>query len=100
VSFLCCFDWNSELSLRLVSLVVSFHDVGKNDLFLILATDGVWEFVSSEKAVEIVATNLHKGSSKACQHLIEAAADRWHQEEGDYRDDITALVIRLQDLWE
>jgi len=79
--------------------VVSFHDVNENDSFLILATDGVWEFISSAEAVEIVATNLHKGATKACQILIEAAAAKWHDEEGDYRDDITALVIRLQNLW-
>mmetsp|Transcript_43384 Transcript_43384/g.48830 ORF Transcript_43384/g.48830 Transcript_43384/m.48830 type:complete len:531 (+) Transcript_43384:149-1741(+) len=79
--------------------VVSFHDVNENDSFLILATDGVWEFISSAEAVEIVAMNLHKGATKACQILIEAAAAKWHDEEGDYRDDITALVIRLQNLW-
>ena len=32
--------------------VVSFHDVSPNDDFVIFATDGVWEFVSSEEAVE------------------------------------------------
>lgn len=79
--------------------VVSYHDVQDDDEFLILATDGVWEFVSSSEAVEIVANSLHKGATKACRALIEAAAARWHDEEGDYRDDITALVIRLQYLW-
>jgi len=80
--------------------VVSFHDVNENDKFLILATDGVWEFITSAEAVKIVAKHLHKGATKACQILIEAAAAKWHDEEGDYRDDITALVIRLQHLWE
>ena len=27
--------------------------------------------------------------------LIEEAAKRWRREEGDYRDDITAIVVRL-----
>ena len=80
--------------------VVSFHDVKENDSFLILATDGVWEFISSAEAVKTVAKHLHKGATKACQVLIEAAAAKWHDEEGDYRDDITALVIRLQHLLE
>jgi len=80
--------------------VVSFHDVLETDEFLILATDGVWEFVSSTEAVEIVSKHLHKGATKACQILIETAAEKWHVEEGDYRDDITALVIRLQHLLE
>mmetsp|Transcript_10379 Transcript_10379/g.25117 ORF Transcript_10379/g.25117 Transcript_10379/m.25117 type:complete len:531 (+) Transcript_10379:105-1697(+) len=80
--------------------VVSFHKIHENDCFLILATDGVWEFISSTEAVNIIAKNLHKGATKACQVLIETAAEKWHDEEGDYRDDITALVIRLQHLLE
>lgn len=79
--------------------VVSTHTVGGDDEFLIIATDGVWEFISSEAAVEIVGSNLSRGATKATQSLIEAAAARWHDEEGDYRDDITALVIHLPELW-
>ena len=79
--------------------VVSSHEVTKDDEFVIFATDGVWEFLSSEEAVKIVADNLHRGATEACKSLIEAAAGRWHDEEGDYRDDITALVVRLQHLW-
>jgi serine/threonine protein phosphatase PrpC len=68
---------------------------------MIIATDGVWEFLSSQDAVDIVAKGLQNGdgSSMACQHLIEAAAAKWHEREGDYRDDITALVIQMKELW-
>lgn len=79
--------------------VVSFHDLHENDNFFILATDGVWEFISSAEAVNIVSKHLHMGATKACQVLIETAAAKWHDEEGDYRDDITALVVRVQDLF-
>uniref|UniRef100_A0A7R9ZIN9 PPM-type phosphatase domain-containing protein n=1 Tax=Craspedostauros australis TaxID=1486917 RepID=A0A7R9ZIN9_9STRA len=80
--------------------VVTQHKIHPDDEFMILATDGVWEFISSEEAVKVVSDNMHLGATKACQCLIEAAAARWHDEEGDYRDDITALVIRLQRLWD
>lgn len=79
--------------------VVTTHKITDEDDFLILATDGVWEFLSSEDAVSIVSKHLKEGSTKACQALIEAAASKWHDEEGNYRDDITALVVRLQELW-
>jgi protein phosphatase PTC2/3 len=79
--------------------VVTTHTVDPDDEFLIIATDGVWEFLSSETAVAIVGANLSRGATKATQALIEAAAARWHDEEGDYRDDITALVVRLPELW-
>lgn len=79
--------------------VVTEYVVDDLDDFMILASDGVWEFLSSAEAVEIVGQNLHRGATKACQALIEAAAAKWHEEEGEYRDDITAIVVRMQELW-
>lgn len=48
-----------------------------------------------QEAVTIIGDNLSRGPAYACQMLIENAAARWRDVEGDYRDDITALVIRL-----
>jgi protein phosphatase 2C family protein 2/3 len=102
--------------------VVSVHNIDEElDEFVIIATDGVWEFISSEDAVDIVGrhlmyddnddddaseTNVHDeggemtigGASEACEALIKAATAKWQEFEGDYRDDITAMVIRLKDL--
>lgn len=80
--------------------VVTTYDVDANDDFLVLASDGVWEFLESEDTVRIVAANLDRGATKACQALIEAAAARWYEEEGEYRDDITAIVVCLSQLWD
>ena len=79
--------------------VVTYHDITEDDEFFIVASDGVWEFLDSTEAVNIVGNNIHRGSTKACQALIEAAAARWYEEEGAYRDDITAIVVRLKELW-
>ncbi len=38
---------------------------------------------------------IQEGVHDACQELIETAASRWQEEEGDYRDDITAIVIKF-----
>jgi len=72
-------------------------EIGQEDQFMILASDGVWEFIYSQEAVDIVAACLREGKSvtQACQVLIEQATNRWQEEEGDYRDDITAIVIRF-----
>jgi serine/threonine protein phosphatase PrpC len=76
---------------------VQVYDLNSDDLFIILATDGIWEFISSQEAADIVWGALKSGSgaSKATQLLIENAALRWRKFEGDYRDDITAIVITL-----
>ena len=63
-------------------------DVDPADQFMIMASDGVWEFISSQEAVDIVSKNLQEGAPAACQALIEEAASRWRDFEGDYRDDV------------
>jgi serine/threonine protein phosphatase PrpC len=95
--------------------VVTTREIEAEDEFVIVATDGVWEFLSSEDAVDIVGRHLYgegdepynddgssgggRGAYVACEALIKAASEKWHEHEGDYRDDITAIVIRLKDLW-
>ena len=41
--------------------------------------------------MDIVQRNLHRGYHDACQELIETAAARWQEEEGDYRDDVSTV---------
>jgi serine/threonine protein phosphatase PrpC len=65
---------------------ITEHTLGPDDTFMILASDGVWEFISSQEAVDKVAGSLDKGCMRATQVLIEAAAQRWREVEGDYRD--------------
>ena len=68
------------------------------DRFIIVASDGVWEFIDSQEACDIVASELLSGAvnaSQACMKLVQMAAAWWKQEEGNYRDDITAIVARL-----
>lgn len=65
------------------------------DGFLIMASDGVWEFITSQEAVEIVGGCVQEGISMydACQELIETAACRWQENEGDYRDDVSDVLM-------
>ena len=61
--------------------------------FIILASDGVWEFIDSQAAVDIVSKHIAKGANAACKALIEAATSRWREEEGDYRDDVSVYLL-------
>lgn len=77
---------------------VKVYDLNDDDLFMILASDGIWEFISSQEAAEIVWGVLQEGgdATKATEILVENASDRWQKEEGGhYRDDITAIVVAL-----
>jgi serine/threonine protein phosphatase PrpC len=74
------------------------------DLYLILASDGVWEFISPAQAVDIVHGAIEDGGAPsdacrtACRQLIAHAALEWRTQEGDYRDDISATVLWLPDM--
>ena len=37
-------------------------------------------------------------ASGACKELIRISMGKWKDREGDYRDDITAIVVRLDDI--
>ena len=58
--------------------------------FLILASDGVFEFISSEKAVEIVSRC--KDPREAVKALVSTAYKAWLQRE-TRTDDISVVVL-------
>ena len=64
-----------------------------HDKFLVLATDGLWEFVSSHEAVNI-ARNAWETTTvdDACHWLVTTAVSRWNRLSSSV-DDITVLVI-------
>ena len=67
----------------------------EGDLFVLLASDGVWEFVSSQEAVEVVYSRLKSGQREQCaQALVDLAGKRW-KERSNRSDDITAIVVLL-----
>jgi len=50
-------------------------DTSDGDLFIIVASDGIWEFISSEEACMLVAS--HKNATDASSALVLEAAQRW-----------------------
>ena len=73
---------------------IGFHRGSNSDKFLIIASDGLWEFISSQEAVEMVAANLGAPNEQICNILIEEAASRWKKNE-DMVDDITVVLVFL-----
>jgi len=64
--------------------------------FILLASDGVWEFLDSEFVIKAVAKKIKSdGPERTVQKLQREAKKRWRQEEGDYCDDITSILIQL-----
>ncbi|TYZ62965.1 hypothetical protein PybrP1_008103 [[Pythium] brassicae (nom. inval.)] len=63
--------------------------------FAVLASDGVWEFMTSDECVAFVAQCILSAGmapQEACDALVEEAYERWSAEE-DVVDDITVTVV-------
>ncbi len=62
---------------------------------MIFASDGVWDEIKPDEAVEIVeAQRLKGGGPKECSKVLaEAARAKWSGK--SYIDDITTLVVFL-----
>ncbi|OQR90140.1 cGMP-dependent protein kinase [Achlya hypogyna] len=68
--------------------------LGAHDKFLVVASDGVFEFLTSQAVVNIV--KLYKDPLEACRAVVEEAYNRWLQFEVR-TDDITCICIFLDD---
>jgi len=74
---------------------VKVFDLCSDDKIIVLASDGVWEFLENETVAEIVfpffATKNAEGAAEA---LVRASFKRWRKEESVI-DDITCIIIFL-----
>lgn len=76
---------------------LSTLEVGPLDHVLLLCSDGIWEFVTPQEAVEIVSEFSAAKAMNAAERLAKEAWDRWIFEEGGaVVDDITVIVVYLQ----
>ena len=63
------------------------------DKFMIIASDGVWEFISSKECVNFIGRFYEQGDiDSCCQFLYQESKKRWLCEE-EVVDDITMIIV-------
>ena len=73
---------------------ISEHIFSEEDKFLILASDGLFEFMTNEEIVEIVKEYYKENEIvNCCEFLYKESSRRWLREEEDTIDDITIIVV-------
>ncbi|KAK1697094.1 hypothetical protein QYE76_013791 [Lolium multiflorum] len=73
---------------------VTRRRVTARDQFVILATDGVWDVLSNEEAVRVVAATPDR--EKAAKRLVECAVRAWRRKRRDIAvDDCSAICLFL-----
>lgn len=67
-----------------------------SDSFLVLASDGVWEFVSNYEVISVVSKHRDVGSPQsAAEEIVKISADRW-MDDDSVIDDISCVVVFLE----
>lgn len=67
----------------------------EDDKFLVIASDGVWEFISNEEIVAMVAPFYQQNNPEgACEKLVKESVAHWKKED-EVIDDITCIVAFL-----
>ena len=65
----------------------------EDDKFLILASDGIWEFIKSEECINIIGKYYFSNNIESCcLYLYNESRKRWIKEE-EVVDDITLLLV-------
>jgi serine/threonine protein phosphatase PrpC len=77
------------------------HYADKDQFFVVVASDGVVDFMPIQHVAEQVAASLYETSgapslAQTCDALIQESSGLWHTSyDGKYRDDMTLVVSKL-----
>jgi serine/threonine protein phosphatase PrpC len=65
----------------------------ENDKFMIIASDGIWEFISSQECVDMIRSFYEANDLKGCcEFLYQESSKRWLKEE-EVIDDTTLILV-------
>ena len=79
----------------IVNPEIKEHLFLEEDKFIVLASDGLWEYLSSEEVVNIIKDFYQNDDIKgALSKLYKEAAKRWINN-ADIIDDITIIIVFL-----
>ena len=68
-------------------------ELNVNDKFMIIASDGIWEFISSQECIDMISNFYEKNDIKGCcQFLYDESSKRWLKEE-EVIDDTTLILV-------
>ncbi|XP_020236868.1 probable protein phosphatase 2C 74 [Cajanus cajan] len=74
---------------------VSYRKLTRQDEFVVLASDGIWDVLTNSEVINIVASAPKR--SMAAKLLVNHAVQAWRHKYGFKVDDCTALCLFLKD---
>eukprot|EP00531_Pseudo-nitzschia_arenysensis_P009678 CAMPEP_0116147886 /NCGR_PEP_ID=MMETSP0329-20121206/18021_1 /TAXON_ID=697910 /ORGANISM="Pseudo-nitzschia arenysensis, Strain B593" /LENGTH=706 /DNA_ID=CAMNT_0003643899 /DNA_START=98 /DNA_END=2218 /DNA_ORIENTATION=+ len=88
----------SEVEQAIIPLAeVKIHTRNDDDLYLVLACDGIWDVMNNEQAIEVVQQQVEIKTKYSPDSLLPDVADGLLQEclEKESRDNLSAIVVSL-----
>ena len=68
------------------------HELTAADKFIVIASDGIWEFISNQDCINIISKYYECGNiERACDVLLQTSVERWNLDD-NVVDDITLIV--------
>ncbi|CAD8160193.1 unnamed protein product [Paramecium octaurelia] len=73
------------------------YQLGSNDKFIIIASDGIWEFLDNQIVVDIIGKYYQQNNIEgASEELMRVAYRMWTIDDDSVIDDITFIIIFIQ----
>ena len=83
----CFGDWNIKEYGVIVEPHISKAELTNEDLYLIIATDGVWDVIEDEECLRLTQSNSN--TFQICKNIVVESLNRGSQ------DNISCFVIKL-----
>ena len=91
-------DYYASLAGTISIPEISEHVLSKEDRFIILASDGLFEFINSEEVVKIVKGYYEKNDIVGCcEYLYKESYRKWIAEGEETVDDITIILVFFEE---
>lgn len=75
---------------------IQLFKLHRDDRCIVLASDGIWEYLSNEEVASIVYPfMINNNCQGASEQLILRASERWNSQQSSIIDDITCIVVFL-----
>lgn len=88
-------DFNAEpLGVNSIPDIREYDMQDKKPKILVLATDGIWQFLSNEKVKNILLPYYEEDNiTGASQKLVSSALRMWEAKNPEFIDDITVIIL-------
>ena len=88
-------DFNAEsLGINTIPDIREYDIFDKKPKIIVLATDGIWQFLSNEKVKDILLPYYDEDNiSGATEKLVRSALRMWENKNPSFIDDITAIIL-------